>query len=51
VLFLGLVYAPIAPAVLPVVLLFVSFGFVVFRYQLLYVYASAYQARHHACHG
>ena len=45
VLLLGLVYSAIAPVMLPIALLFFSFGFVVFRYQLLYVYLSAYQAR------
>lgn len=43
ILALGLVYSTIAPLMLLVVAAYFAFGFIVFRYQLLYVYAATYQ--------
>lgn len=43
ILCLGLVYSTIAPLMLIVVAVYFAFGFIVFRYQLLYVYAANYQ--------
>lgn len=43
VLCLGLVYSTIAPLMLIVVAVYFAFGFIVFRYQLLYVYGANYQ--------